>query len=206
MKLYFLPKVLHKLRLTSYKNCSIDKTARVDAQCVLAYVSMGRYSYMGSGTHVTCAAIGSFTSIGNNCQIGGGRHPLSMVSTSPVFLKGKNILRKNFADIDFDEKDPVTIGNDVFIGDGCYIRAGITVGDGAVVGAHAVVTRDVPPYAIVAGSPARVLRKRFSDAVAEELLRMAWWTWPDDRIKKCGSLFENPEKLIEAVKGEMQKS
>ena len=200
MHSYYLAKILYKLQLTSYKDCAIDKTSKAAAQCVLSYVSMDRYSYIGSETHVTSTDIGSFVSIGSCCQIGGGKHPLNMVSTSPVFLEGRNILKKNFSDFKPGETERVVIGNDVWIGDGCYIRVGVRIGDGAIIGVHAVVTRDVEPYSVVAGSPARVIRKRFPEEVVEELMKIAWWNWSDEKIEKYRDYFDDPVRLINALK------
>lgn len=203
LKTYYLAKVLHKTRLTSFAACNIDKTAKVDAECVLTKVTMGRYSYIGSRTRITDAVIGGFCSIGRNCGIGGGMHPLQAVSTSPVFLRGKNILHKNFAQVSNQPSAPVEIGNDVWIGEGVCIMAGVRIGDGAVIGAHAVVTKDVAPYAIVAGVPAKELRKRFDEPVIEKLLEIRWWDWPDEKLECAAALFDAPEKLIEACeKGE----
>jgi len=202
MKSYYLAKVLYKLRISSYKDCKIEKTAKVDAQCVLAYVTMGRYSYIGSETHVTSSIIGNFTSIGGGCQIGGGNHPLDMVSTSPVFLNGRNILRRNFAHFNYDESKFVNIGNDVWIGDGCYIKAGVKIGDGAIIGAHAVVTHDVEPYSIVAGCPAGEIRKRFTNEIIEDLHRLAWWNWDDRKLQEYSDYFDKPSRLINAFNGD----
>src|SRR6202035_4147784 len=76
----------------------------------------------------------------------------------------------------------VKIGNDAYIGRGAMVLSGVTIGDGAVVGARAVVTRDVRPYAVVVGNPAREVRRRFSDEVVEALLRIRWWDWPDEVV------------------------
>lgn len=204
MHSYYFAKILHKMRLSSFKKCAIDKTSKVDSECALAYVQMGRYSYVGSESHITSTKIGNFVSIGSKCQIGGGTHPLDMVSTSPVFLEGRNILRKNFGKIQFDQYREVVIGNDVWIGDGCYIKAGVTIGNGAVVGAHAVVTKDVKPYTIVAGSPAREIRPRFPEKVAIGLNRIEWWNWSDEKIRLYAHLFNDPEKLIDVANGGSQ--
>lgn len=93
-------------------------------------------------------------------------------------------------------KGDVTIGNDVWIGFEATIMSGVTIGDGAVVGAKSVVAADVPPYAIVVGNPARVVRKRFDEAVIQKLLEMQWWNWPTEKIKKsvpllCSNNVEN---------------
>jgi len=199
LKSYILAKILYKMRISSFKKCEIDKTSRVDAQCVLAYVKMGRYSYVGGESHITNAVIGNFVSIGGGCQIGGGSHPIYMVSTSPVFLEGRNIMRKNFAHINYNDVRIVEIGNDVWIGDGCYIKSGVKIGDGAVIGAHAVVTHDVDSYSIVAGCPAREIKKRFSDDIIRKLHNISWWNWCDSDLKKYACFFDSPENLIHAV-------
>lgn len=83
---------------------------------------------------------------------------------------------------------PIVVGNDVWVGRGAVVHAGVTIGDGAVVGARAVVTGDVRPYAVVAGDPARERRRRFADEQVEALLRVAWWSWPDERIRAHAQL------------------
>ena len=201
MQSYYIAKILYKLRISSFKSCVINKKARVASQCVLAYVKMGKYSYIGSETHITNTIIGNFVSIGGSCQIGGGKHPLNMVSTSPVFLKGRNILRKNFSQFVFDGKSEVIIGNDVWIGDGCYIKAGVKIGDGAIIGAHSVVTHDVLPFTIVAGNPAKLIRERFSEEISQALLKLSWWNWSDDKIQENADYFDNPLRLIENIYG-----
>ena len=185
------------MRISSFNHCALHPTAKVDAECTLAKVTMRRYSYVGSGTRITDAVIGSFCSIGGRCGIGGGIHPTDMVSTSPVFLKGHNILSKNFAEISYEPSKTVEIGNDVWIGEGACIVSGVKIGDGAVIGAHAVVTHDVEPYAVVAGVPAKVIRKRFDEETIKQLLEVQWWEWPEEKLESMGSFFDDPQKLIE---------
>lgn len=199
MKSYYFAKALHKMRISSFNHCSLDSTAKVDSECTLAKVTMGRYSYVGAGTRITDTSIGNFCSIGGHCGIGGGIHPTDMVSTSPVFLKGRNILGKNFAEIPYEPSKTVEIGNDVWIGEGVCIVSGVKIGDGAIVGAHAVVTKDVNPYSVVGGVPAKEIRKRFEDQIAEKLLKIKWWDWPDETLEKYGQYFENPNALIEMI-------
>ena len=196
IKTFYLAKALFKMRLTSYRHCEIDKTARVNSACVLTKVSMGRYSYIGADTCVTDAVIGSFCSIGSNCQIGGGNHPIDRVSTSPVFLKGRNILKTNFADFEYAPSSTVHIGHDVWIGDGVYIKSGVSIASGAVIGAHAVVTHDVGPYEIVAGVPASIIRKRLQDDQIQRLLELQWWNWSDEKLRNKSKYFSSVEDLL----------
>jgi virginiamycin A acetyltransferase len=99
---------------------------------------------------------------------------------------------------DVISKGPICIGNDVWIGARSVVVSGVTIGDGAVIGAGAVVTSDIPPYAIVAGAPARVLKFRFPEAMRERLLELKWWDWPEDRIRRNRSLFDG-EITLEAL-------
>lgn len=186
MKMFYIPKIMKKLKLSSFNNCDIDNSAKVVGGCELTRVKMGKYSYCGENTKITDTVIGSFCSIGDNVSIGGGNHPLETVSTSPAFLKGRNILGINFAEISYAPSKDVYIGNDVWIGTAAYIKGGVTIGDGAVVGSHAVVTHDVDPYSIVAGVPAIELRKRFAPDICRKLMEIAWWNWDDEKLRKCG--------------------
>lgn len=199
VKTYYLARILRRTFIPSFKQCQIDKTAKVASGSALTKVKMDRYSYVGSYTHITDTEIGSFCSIGGNCGIGGGIHPLQYVSTSPAFLLGRNILGKNFAQIPYHSSERVIIGNDVWIGEYAYVMPGITIGDGAVVGAHAVVTHDVEPYTIVAGVPAKEVKKRFDSETIDKLLEVQWWGWTEEKLEKFGSSFDDPLKLIRAL-------
>ena len=192
----FIAKALAKMRIPSFDRCDIDKTCKVSFESALAKVTMGKYTYVGARTSITDAQIGKFCSIGGKVSIGGGLHPTNMVSTSPIFLEGRNFLRKNFSEFEYEPSRPVVIGNDVWIGDSAYIKAGVQIGSGAIIGAHAVVTKDVAPYAIVAGIPAHELRKRFDDGIIKKLLEIKWWDWPESKLKDLGQYFDDPRKLI----------
>jgi len=196
LKTYYFARMLHKLNISSFKKCQIDKTAKVASGSALTKVKMGRYSYVGDYTHITDAEIGSFCSIGCHCGIGGGIHPSDHVSTSPVFLQGRNILGKNFSNIPYDPSKKVTIGNDVWIGEGVYIMPGIKIGDGSIIGAHAVVTKDIEPYTIVAGVPAKSIKKRFDDDTIKKLLELKWWDLSDEELSDLGDSFADPADLI----------
>lgn len=116
-------------------------------------------------------------------MIGGANHPITWVSTSPVFHGGKNILRKNFATHEFETTKKTIIGNDVWIGNNCLIKSGINICDGAVIGMGSVVTKDVGPYEIWGGNPAKMIRKRFDDLTIEKLIQSKWWGLEDNDLE-----------------------
>lgn len=142
--------------------------------------------------------IGAFTSIAAEVSIflGGNHHP-EWVSTFPFGA----MWREHEHPEQPCSRGDVVIGNDVWIGRGAMIMSGVTIGDGAVVGAAALVARDVPPYTIVAGNPARVVRQRFAPEIVEKLLAIRWWDWPDDRIRRAAGMLQSPdvERFIAAV-------
>ena len=132
--------------------------------------------------------IGKFCSIacGAKFLFNSANHALGSLSTDPfpIFYDEWGLDGKNVADA-WDNKGDITLGNDVWIGYEAVILAGVTIGDGAIIGARAVVTRDVPPYAIVGGVPARLIRRRFDEATIESLLALQWWDWEPERIRRA---------------------
>ncbi len=129
--------------------------------------------------------IGKFCSIacGAKFIFNSANHTLSSLSTYPfpLFFEEWGLKREEVTD-SWDNKGDIVIGNDVWIGYEAVIMAGVTIGDGAIIGTRAVVTKDVPPYTIVGGVPARMIRKRFPDETIKELLKIRWWDWPKERI------------------------
>ena len=131
--------------------------------------------------------------IGKFCSIACGvkflfncaNHTLKSLSTYtfPLFYEDWELEKSNVASA-WDNKGDIVIGNDVWIGFEAVILAGVKIGDGAIIGTRAVVTKDVPPYSIVGGIPAKVIRKRYSPDIIEQLLSLRWWNWTKDRIKR----------------------
>lgn len=131
--------------------------------------------------------------IGKFCSIACGvkflfncaNHTLKSLSTYtfPLFCEEWELEKSNVASA-WDNKGDIVIGNDVWIGSEAVILAGVKIGDGAIIGTRAVVTKDVPPYSIVGGIPAKVIRKRYSPDIIEQLLSLRWWDWTKDRIKR----------------------
>lgn len=127
--------------------------------------------------------MGAYCSVAANVQVLlGGEHRPDWTTTFPFNAKDGR-----FVDIEGHPrtKGDVIIGNDVWLGREAMILSGVRIGDGAVIGARALVTRDVPPYGIVAGNPAALVRKRFDDRTVERLLALRWWDWPEDRVARA---------------------
>jgi acetyltransferase-like isoleucine patch superfamily enzyme len=159
-------------------------------------LSMGRHtygmpaihSYPGSEAHIT---IGSFCSIAPDVQIiNGGMHPKSWVSLFPFRIMWN--LEGALEDGMPETRGDIIIGSDVWLGTGAMVLSGVTIGHGAIVAARSVVTRDVQPYAIVAGCPAKCLASRFPPEVIEQLLKIRWWDWDDARIREAVPLLSSP--------------
>ena len=158
---------------------------------------MGEFSYCGKNCSVLDTEIGSFCSFASYCAIGGAAHPLINVSTSPVFSRGRNVFGENLGNLSTSDSKPVAIGNDVWIGEAVFIKEGIRIGHGAVIGAHSVVTEDVPPYAIVAGAPAKIIRYRFSEKQIARLLASKWWLLPTSELKVVSRYMNDVELFLE---------
>lgn len=180
------------LNLRTGAHCAVKSGSRV-YDC-----TMGRCSYIGRHCFVNNTGIGSFCSIADSAVVGMASHPTDWVSTSPAFGKGQNPFRSHYAELPYKSVPWTKIGHDVWIGTNACIKAGVTVGNGAIIGAGAVVTGNVAPYAIVAGVPAREIRKRFDGKTIAALEALQWWNLPDDKLRSIGSLADSPERFIES--------
>ncbi|NIY79651.1 CatB-related O-acetyltransferase [Celeribacter sp. HF31] len=159
----------------------IEHPARLRDVELRGDVAIAGYSYVGAQSEISNAKIGRFCSIARRVVIGTDEHPVTHLTTHPLSFGGGDGFAKDpyFAATRSrvpSPRGPITqIGHDVWIGDGAFIRAGVSIGTGAIIGARAVVTRDVAPYEVVAGLPARPLRKRFSPEMITRLLQSRWW-------------------------------
>lgn len=196
--LYYYSKAILHVQISSLRDCELSSNVKICPRCNLIRVKIGRYSYMSVYNTISDTSIGSFCSIGSYCTIGGGVHPLNHVSSSPLFYDKHNIFNtEEFSSEATILKQPQTIiGNDVWVGDMAFIKAGVTVGDGAVIGAHSVVTKDVPPYAIVAGVPANVIKYRFDEETIKILQESNWCNWPDEKLKTHKELFSDIKAFV----------
>lgn len=191
-----LRRVLQPAAITDSK---LHKKARVCSGTQVNYSTIDRYSYVGHDGFLLSVDIGPFCSVADNCRIGGAEHPISFVSTSPVFHSGKNIFGSNFSTHKAPEAKRTTIGADVWIGANVIVKSGVTIGTGAVIGAGSVVTHDVPSYEIWAGNPAKKIRDRFDKQRAEALLGSQWWTLSEEELSKKAKLFDDPASFIDEI-------
>ncbi len=160
------------------------------------------YTYCaGTPTIVSpLTTIGKFCSFGINVQLGQGKHPLNFLSTSP-YLYFDNLGFKTNDMVSYNEfwnYEPIKIGNDVWIGNNVTVKNGVKIGDGAVIGMNSVVLKDIPPYAIAVGVPAKVIKYRFNENTIQELLKLKWWDLDENIIKKIP--YDNIESAIDFIK------
>ena len=182
-------------------NSQIDTLARIKKPSRLCDSSVDRYSYIGRNATINKTSIGSFCSIGNNFTSGLGIHPTNGISTSPMFYSTLKQNGTTLSKIDkIKEFEEISIGHDVFIGENVTILSGVSIGNGAVIAAGAVVVTDVPPYAIVGGVPAKIIRYRFTDEQIIALQKIQWWNFDDNSLQDVEQLFWNVDEFIHKYK------
>ena len=198
---YVFNKVFKKLRGSAVLRSTVAVTAKVEAGCSIVNSFFGIHSFCGYDCTIINTEIGSFCSIANKVTIGGAAHPMHFVSTSPVFLSHKDSVKAKFAKHDYLPKIETKIGHDVWIGEGAFIKAGVEIGTGAVIGMGSVITKNVPPYAIFAGNPARLIRYRFDDKIIKRLLATEWWLLSEQDLARYGQFIDKPQVFLEALEG-----
>lgn len=178
----------------TYNNVEFGDYVNIAHHAEVSDCQIGKRTSVGRYTKIRNAKIGAYCSISWNVTIGAMGHPLNSVSSHAFSF------RKQFGLCDRDEflhHENVIIGNDVWIGCNVVIMPGIVIGDGAVLGGGAIITRNVKPYEIVAGCPAKHIRNRFPDDIIAKLIKIKWWEWEDNIIKDNIGLFSPHINIIE---------
>jgi acetyltransferase-like isoleucine patch superfamily enzyme len=205
----------HRVGCLHSSNFRLPEDCVFEPPCSIKWIradhslSLGAFSYAVSGYYFA-ARIARYVSIGEEVQVGRHSHPTHWSSTSPLFSRdhaavfdfalpeAANIKPRDFMLGRPQQQVRITnIGNDVWIGHGAFIGPGVSIGDGAVVGAYAVVTKDIPPYAVAAGVPAVVKKMRFSDATVERMLSVKWWRFAFWDL--VGASATEPEKFLGTI-------
>ncbi|MGJ4931764.1 chloramphenicol acetyltransferase [Bradyrhizobium sp. HKCCYLS2038] len=169
---------LHETRLGAY--------CEVGARTILHEVTMGDYSYVVNDAQITYTTIGKFCSIAAMTRINPGNHPMHRATQAHFTYRASAYFEGEADDTEFfawRRQHHVDIGHDVWIGHGAIVLPGRNIGTGAVVAAGAVVTKNVAPYTIVAGNPARVIKRRFPIDIEQRLVALSWWDWTHDALR-----------------------
>jgi phosphonate metabolism protein (transferase hexapeptide repeat family) len=170
------------------RQATLGRYTEIGARTAFVESSMGDYSYVVNDSDVIYTTIGKFCSIAAHTRINPGNHPMQQASQSHFTYRASAYFDDAEDDADFfawRRSTPVTIGHDVWIGHGAIILPGRSIGTGAVVAGGAIVTKDVAPYTIVAGNPAKPIRRRFPEDIAERLLALAWWDWEHAALREA---------------------
>lgn len=167
-------------------DCSLGRYTEVGERSRMSEATLGDYSYIGVDCEVWCAEIGRFSNIASHVSINATNHPTWRPTLHHFTYRAGDYWPDAENEPEFFEwrrSNRVVIGHDTWLGHGSTILPGVTIGNSAVVGAGAVVSRDVAPYTIVGGVPARLIRERFDAATGNRLDRLAWWDWSHDRLR-----------------------
>lgn len=177
----------------------IGAYTEIGRQTWISESTVGDYTYTAGHNQIIYSDIGKFGSIASHVRINPGNHPMWRVTQHHMTYRRQMYgFGENDSDFFQWRRDHrCTVGHDVWLGHSVIVMPGVSIGHGAVVGSGAVVTKNVPDYAIAVGVPAQVMRQRFPDAVADALLRIAWWDWDHETIKTRFDDFLDMDRFIE---------
>ena len=183
------------------KNIVFEKHVTIEHGCYIGAKNIGKYTFVGMNSYIdkSTVSIGRFCSIAMNAKISLQNHPHTWVTSHPFTYRKKYGFVSNDIQIEGINTKKTTIGNDVWIGANVTILAGVTIGDGAIIGANSLVSKNVEPYCIVSGTPARLVRHRFDPETIAKIQKSEWWNWDDKKIQANLSKFSNTEEFLKAI-------
>jgi len=186
---------------TILKNVFFEGHVSIGDFVLMTNSSCKNHTYISYGSIIHNTQIGKFCSIGSGIKAGLGKHPVNnFISTHPAFYSLQKQSGKTFVNQQkFDESDKVIIGNDVWIGSNAIILDGVKIGNGAIIAAGAVVTKDVKPYEIVGGVPAKHIRFRFTDEEIEKIQSTEWWNKDEEWLQKNADTFSNKDQFLSLI-------
>jgi acetyltransferase-like isoleucine patch superfamily enzyme len=160
---------------------------------------IGEQVFIGENTIITnCKCIGAFSSISKNVMIGLDDHPQTFISTSPAFYSKRRRIANNCPTYT-NHREMCEIGADVLISSNVLVMKGVRLGVGCIIGAGSVVTKDIPPYAIAVGTPAKVIRYRFDDEMITKLIESNWWENSSETLSKVAQYADNPQLFLQEL-------
>jgi virginiamycin A acetyltransferase len=169
----------------------------LNSPCHLNNVLINDFTYVAQNAWMSYTNIGRYSSIGPNFLCGWGIHPTNAIATSPMFYSTRK--QNGFTLVENDkivERKHINIGNDVFIGANVTILDGVKIADGVIIGANSLVNKDIPPYAIVGGCPAKIIKYRFDQEKIDHLLKIKWWDWPYEKIQNIEKSFFDIDNFL----------
>ena len=169
------------------------------------YSKIGDHSYVNSNSSINRCNIGKFCSIASNVTLGLGEHPINLISTHPAFYSNNKGFKTYSDQTIYKEYSEINIGNDVWISNNVIIMGGVNIDDGAIIAAGAIVTKDVKPYEIVGGVPARHIKFRFDEGKIEKIIESTWWNKDEKWFELNYKLFLDEEKFFDYLGSEEQK-
>lgn len=167
------------------KNSTLGRYTEIGAGCHVNHSTLGDYSYCVEGTQIAYASIGKFANIAAHVRIYASKHPMQRASLhhftyrSAWYFEGE---ADDQAFFDWRAENSIEIGHDTWIGHGAVVMPGVKIGHGAIIGSNAVVTKDVADFAIAVGVPAKPIRQRFPEPIADRLLALGWWDWDHEKL------------------------